>query len=345
MSEILIIDDKNELPQKITKILQNRGFGLKQTSCGKHILERTTNSAIDFTSADVVFPFTDIDKIFDRKENKTTPFVFDVIKQEKSISKQRDHQKESSKFCFSPISGKDCPFIKNEIEKELKSVRKKIIYSIPHEMYTPLHSILSMGKLIYEGTDYLSANEISELGDGIVKSAFRLQELVRKYIMYIDIETKGTSFKRKTVQLMPEYFQDLVFNVAKKYDRLNDFAVETDNNTFILQIKEDWFCFALTELIDNAFKFSKKGQKVNFKLKKTGQNCEMIIHDEGCGFPCGAINEIGAFTQFNRKKHEQQGIGLGIYLAKKVIDLHNGNLQIKSNPNTGTFCLCRLSLY
>ena len=251
-------------------------------------------------------------------------------------TKNRGNQKMKSPQLQFPDDIKDgCILEENEYEKILKSIREKVIYSIPHEMCTPLHIIIGFGEIIKEAVaTNLSCEEVSEYGDEIVKSAHRLYELIEKYLMYIDIETRGSNFLMKEVQITSEYFRNIVIDIAQKYNRCNDLVVEI--GTLCPKIKEDWMYFAIKELVDNAFKFSNAGQKVLIKSKETARGCEIGIYDEGRGFPPGTIERINAFEQFDRKKCEQQGVGLGLFLAKRIIERHNGILRIKSSAETGT---------
>lgn len=337
MSEILIIDDKNELREEIAEMLKNEGFDVIPILCRKHVLKQVIDSSHGFIlSRALKLPTEDIEVWEQEKQKqKINSFVF-LIVTNKPETKNGSHQGEVFSQPQLPNAiNKMCPLSKeNEFEEILKSIREKVIYSIPHEMYTPLHTILSFGEIIREAEANLSGDEISEIGEAIVKSANRLYVIIQKYLMYIDIETNGNNFARKEVQMTPEYFQNIIVNVAEKYNRLNDLVIEID--TLCLQIKEDWMCFAIRELVDNAFKFSDAGQKVIIKSKKTVKGCEIAIHDEGCGFPVGTIEKIDAFEQFDRKRCEQQGIGLGLCLSKKIIEKHDGKLRIESNPETGT---------
>lgn len=99
---------------------------------------------------------------------------------------------------------------------------------------------------------------------------------------------------------------------------------------------QDWFSFAIKELIDNAFKFSESGQPVVIVTSTMPDWVVISIEDQGRGFPADSIDQINAFLQFERDIHEQQGIGLGLYLAKKIISLHHGSFSITSTAQTGT---------
>lgn len=237
--------------------------------------------------------------------------------------------------CTSSIMFEDIALNREGKVEIINSLKEKIIYSIPHEMCTPLQIILGFGEIIKEvESNQLSNEEISEIGDSILISARQLYQLIEKYLMYIDVESNGDDFSKKEVRMTPEYFRKTLNNIAEKYCRNNDLIMEVD--TLCPQIKEDWVNFAIRELVDNAFKFSAAGEKVIVTTKQLPEWCEIVIYDEGRGFSPGTIDKIGAFEQFERKKIEQQGVGLGLFLAKTIFEKHNGKLKIDSVLKKGS---------
>jgi two-component system sensor histidine kinase/response regulator len=87
------------------------------------------------------------------------------------------------------------------------------------------------------------------------------------------------------------------------------------------------------ELVDNAFKFSRQGTHVNIEFNSEGQ---LSVTDQGRGVTAEQVSQIGAFRQFDRKKHEQQGLGLGLVLVQKLATLSQATFSAVSKPGEGT---------
>jgi signal transduction histidine kinase len=66
------------------------------------------------------------------------------------------------------------------------------------------------------------------------------------------------------------------------------------------------------------------------------------VDDLGRGFSTDQITKVGAYMQFDRKMHEQQGLGLGLSIAKRLTELHGGALVIESRKGEGTTITVRL---
>ena len=92
----------------------------------------------------------------------------------------------------------------------------------------------------------------------------------------------------------------------------------------------------ITELIDNAFKFSRRGTPVTINTILTDTECIISITDHGRGMTQEQTNSIGAYMQFGRKQQEQQGTGLGLIIAYLLAELEGGRIVFDSEPELGT---------
>ena len=98
----------------------------------------------------------------------------------------------------------------------------------------------------------------------------------------------------------------------------------------------------IDELLGNAFKFSKTGTPIRVTLSVSPKFATLTISDRGRGFSAEQIAKVGAYIQFGRKLHEQQGLGLGLVIVKGLTELHAGELAIQSAPREGTTVTVKL---
>jgi signal transduction histidine kinase len=97
-----------------------------------------------------------------------------------------------------------------------------------------------------------------------------------------------------------------------------------------------YFKKIVDELADNAFKFSKAATPVRVASGVSNERFQLVISDRGRGMTAQQIADIGAHMQFERRFYEQQGVGLGLIIAKRLVELHGGDFLIESVPGTQT---------
>ena len=116
--------------------------------------------------------------------------------------------------------------------------------------------------------------------------------------------------------------------------RSNDLLLELTDAP--VAISEDYLAKIVDELVQNAFKFSVSGTPVRVVFASLSDGVALKVADQGRGFSPEHIRQVGAYMQFDRKLHEQQGLGLGLGIAKRLTELHGGAFTIQSEPGVRT---------
>jgi K+-sensing histidine kinase KdpD len=138
--------------------------------------------------------------------------------------------------------------------------------------------------------------------------------------------------------------KDLSNMISSKHERIDDLYLEANAEHVSIEMGSENFYKLFTELLDNAFRFSIAGKKVNVRLSIDDCSFLMEIEDEGRGMSREQIKNIAALTQFERTIYEQQGVGLGLVIAKKLVEIHDGKFDILSEEGKGTLIKCSLPL-
>src|SRR6185436_13723866 len=101
-------------------------------------------------------------------------------------------------------------------------------------------------------------------------------------------------------------------------------------------ISEEYLAKIVEELVGNSLKFSERGKKILVSVADTMNGIAISVTDAGCGFSTEQITKVGAYMQFDRKMHEQQGLGLGLTIVKRLAELHGGKMNIQSERGSST---------
>jgi signal transduction histidine kinase len=131
-------------------------------------------------------------------------------------------------------------------------------------------------------------------------------------------------------------FYDFASLKAEKYDRFEDMNFDGGVDSKTVEISTESFHKIIDELLDNAFRFSEKGTKVNIKTWLQEEFLYFIIEDSGRGMNSEQISGVAALAQFERTIYEQQGVGLGLVISKRLTELHDGVFEIVSEEGVGT---------
>jgi len=236
--------------------------------------------------------------------------------------------------------------VRQEAEKKLADLRENISLMLPHELRTPLNGILAYGELLTNEAESLPPAEIAEMGQVIQHSAKRLEHLAENFLIYAQIELLGadpvkihalrsgqTLNGAPVIELHARAQAELARRPQDLILRLNELPVP---------MSEDYLARIVDELVQNAFKFSDHGSPVEVCLAPANGSLLFSVGDRGRGFSTEHIRRVGAYMQFDRKMHEQQGLGLGLTIARRLAELHAGTLAIERRPQAGTIVNIKL---
>ena len=186
------------------------------------------------------------------------------------------------------------------------------------------------------------------MGQVIHASGRRLERLVENFLIYAQIELMGddpqkvTALRSKRTLNAAQVIKDRAMNHAAAAQRSDDLVLEVVD--IPLPISEEYFGKIVEELVQNAFKFSDSGTRVHVSLSATPTGSTFVVVDHGRGFSTEHLTKVGAYMQFDRKMREQQGLGLGLVISKRLTELHGGTLAIQSIKGANTTVTVRLPM-
>ena len=222
------------------------------------------------------------------------------------------------------------------LESSLSELRGNLASSLSHELNTPLNGILSSFLFLESDLDEMNTEEIQEIINIGITSAKRLEKVTQKFLTYLYLELKtDKSLNAQTsdidiqgAETKTSLISELATAKAETFERLNDLSLEIQDATIRFTSQDlQWL---IDELLDNAFKFSEPQTPVKIFGQVVDEVFQLNISDCGRGMTQDQIDKIGAFMQFERKNYEQQGVGLGLKIAQKIVDLYGGKLLIFS---------------
>jgi signal transduction histidine kinase len=237
--------------------------------------------------------------------------------------------------------------VREEAERKLADLRENLSMMLPHELRTPLNGILAYGEMLVADAGNLPPAEIAEMGQVIYDSGKRLERLIENFLIFAQLELLGTdplklnSLRRSQTPAAAGVIEKHAREQAESAKRPDDLTLELTDVE--VPISVEYLSKIVDELVQNAFKFSSAQSPVRVALTNNStEDVTLTVADRGRGLSPEHVNRIGAYMQFDRKMHEQQGIGLGLTICRRLTELHGGTLTIQSEPGAGTVVTVKL---
>lgn len=360
MKKILVIDDETWLREMVHMALEQKGFDVVEAEDGASGIASARTVLPDLILCDVNMERMDgYSTLSSLRNEPTTAAIPFILMTGLADHAGMRHGMELGADDYLPkpftIDGlyaavearlKKAQTIREEAEKKLSDLRDNISLMLPHELRTPLNGILAYGEILSTEAATLGPGEVSEMGQVIRESGKRLERLVENFLIYAQLELLGTdpqkvsALRKKVTNRPSRLISHRASAQAEWAHRSADLVVEATDCP--VAVSEDYLAKIVDELVQNAFKFSQPGTRVNVTFGYSDGAVCLVVGDRGRGFSTEHITRVGAYMQFDRKLHEQQGLGLGLSIAKRLTELHGGTLGIESVKGGSTTVRVRL---
>ena len=349
MKKILVIEDEESLRSNVCEILGYEGFEILEAANGLKGLQLAKEKLPDLILCDIMMPVMDgyevLSAVRENPETRLIPVILLTAMAERE-NIRKGMELGADDYIIKPFTIqellqsvnsrlKKSEAVKEFAETALEELRNNLISQLPHELRTPLNSILGFGQLLRDNPEIFSPGEISEYGKIICTSGQRLYRLIQNYLIYAQLELKNRVVSTNQVLHGAGLIcRQTAEEVAARYDRRDDLLVFASEG--MVYADQNDFMKVVEELTDNAFKFSENGSKVIVSCGTEGNRFVLTITDKGRGIASSDIQRIGAYMQFDRMLHAQQGSGLGMIISRKIVEMYNGEMDIESDTGAGT---------
>jgi len=217
---------------------------------------------------------------------------------------------------------------------ELERLKTDFIAITSHELRTPLGLILGHATFLKELID----KEYEAQLDTIVKNATRLKEIVENLSDVDNVQT-GSARVRSNKVSMTRIAEDVVLTFQDEAKSKNITLIkEWGNSPYYIEADGVKINIALSNLVKNALQFTDSGGAVNINVEEESGYIKVSVHDNGVGIPTRDLSKVfDRFFQVEEhltRKHG--GMGLGLSVAKSMVELHGGRIWVESVEGQGS---------
>lgn len=265
---------------------------------------------------------------------------------DESVKKENEYSKnllDEIKELNNQLLDSKRELVKTKTKLETINEQKNILLgTVAHDLRNPLNCIINFSKFLLE--NFNGPEEQKEMLNEINTASSFMVSLVNGLLDFSSIESGKVDLKleKKDLSELVSHSVKILKNIADKKE-IKIKICRTDEN-FYSSVDIYKMISVLENLISNAIKYTPKGGQIFISLYSKDSNNFIEIKDTGIGIDRDDLEKI--FDKFQTAKSKptdgEKSTGLGLYIVKKIVNSHNGDIQIESQKNKGT--LVRISL-
>jgi PAS domain-containing protein/anti-sigma regulatory factor (Ser/Thr protein kinase) len=217
--------------------------------------------------------------------------------------------------------------------KGLEQIKDDLLSSMSHEMRTPLTAVSGFAELLLNETGL--PKEHKRHVEIIHREAEKLAELINKFL-----DMRRLKINRARVDYEQILVSSLLEQAKKKYSdckESHELKITCDPDALVYGNRKE-LMQAICQLLENACRYSPAGGEISLWARRDELGTTISIKDQGIGIPQHEIESI--FQPFHMldtgNSRSTSGVGLGLYVAKEIVDLHGGQIKVESTPGQGS---------
>ncbi len=259
-------------------------------------------------------------------------FVF-KLKEISDIEKDPLEQKEFYKLQRSLSNQQENLNIITSLD-ELERLKEDFLSNVSHELRTPLASIIGFAETLKNDPD-LPSEIRHEFLDIILNEGKRLAATINDLLDLSQLYRNSMVLQPQNIEL-----QKLLLKSFEEYKQLAtkiEFTIHLPEKPIFIIADANKLQQAVNNLLSNAIKFTPENGKVSLKLHESNEYYIIEVSDTGLGIPDKDKEKIyDRFYKVHRPGLETKGVGIGLSITKKIIDLHKFELEFESEENKGS---------
>lgn len=226
---------------------------------------------------------------------------------------------------------------KNEAECTAKEFLRDTISDISHQLKTPLAALAMYQEIIEDEPD--NTETVRRFSRKIGVSVRRMEQLISSMLKITRLDSGSIQFEKTPCRISDLVFRSIGELTTRAQDENKEIRIEGNGEQQLL-CDPSWTGEAIENIVKNALDHTHAGGIIQIAWESTPVMLRISISDNGDGIAPEDIHHI--FKRFYRSKHslDTQGVGLGLPLAKSIVEGQNGTISVRSEDGSGTTFTC-----
>jgi signal transduction histidine kinase len=356
---ILVVDDDKMQRFLCQEALESAGFEIVEASDGATAINLFSEVRPSLVLLDVLMPglsgFETCQAIRAMSTGITTPIIMSTgLDDIESI--ELSYRAGATDFISKPINWALLPHrvryalrtdevlsafeMARDQAQAANTAKTAFLAAMTHEFRTPLNAIVGFAELIAKQTFGATIDgRYLEAARSILQAGERLSNTTTDVFTITRLESGSYELKPESFDLCALVRSALITFRQEAMAIGRDIRLAGPAASMVLFADERAVKQMLLKLLSNAVKFSNAGTPISVTLERAADgNCRLSVEDQGIGMTADEIDMVAQpFRQAdNRLARTAEGAGLGLSITKRIMEMHNGNLEIASAPSKGT---------
>jgi signal transduction histidine kinase len=364
MPRLLVVENESNPRESIAETLRETYFEVETVENTTEALLKAQSSAPDLMICDMTSLNLDGNELLELiradPQTRSIPFILIAGRYDKNTMR-RAMNLGADDYLIRPFTTQELlesvmvrlhrhQVLIEAAEMRLDKTKRTLARMLTHELRTPLISMNTAVDIVLREAKLFTLEEMRDLLETLAAGSIRLSRRVEQLAFITQLQTQTLSYKSITSQRIESRLSDLVMNAINQARRItgrHDDSVTIKHgdaaaDAFVVcnppALKQ-----ALIELIANAIAYAPLNSTVFVGQKYVPEGVRITVTDQGSGIPEDRLaRAMELFAQLDRETNEQQGMGIGLGLAERLIDAHGGRMEIRSVVGKGTQVLVYL---
>ncbi len=220
--------------------------------------------------------------------------------------------------------------------KELERVKENFVATLTHDLKTPLLAQEMVLETVMSGSVGEVSHKQQRLLQGALDSSQDLLEMVNSTLLFYKLESAHLSLELQRVSLAP-LIKEILASLRPLAEKRNiqfelDLAIDLPPvSVDLIQIKR-----VFHNIISNAISYANRNTPVQIRVRQVESSIQVEVRNQGKGIPAEELSRIFEKYHSLSRRFKQIGTGLGLYISRRIVELHGGKIWAESEPDRET---------